>query len=316
MASGGWNGTHYTSGVADSYNGWDYDYGYGGNYLYNNGGWVGDGPCGYNGTLHYDGQQTVNYANNGVYFDYGTGDYRYFDYGFWLTGGVSSGHFTNGLPDSYTGPDWDAESMGTLQILFINGAYFTSVPFIWSDGYHGYDYLGLVSDYSANLDGSVQRLVVNQSIVWGFYSQVWYGPSDFIGAAWDYNDGRYYFRGADGGLSNPNNGESPYNSYQIMDLPHPSDVRAGVSYGASLGYGTLNVANVPVWDNYANYSQGDVVLAGGSLWYLSSIGGWTVGGAPSAGYGWQRLSTETQSSGNNTGIDFARLIGLPPFINL
>jgi hypothetical protein len=100
-------------------------------------------------------------------------------------------------------------------------------------------------------------------------------------------------------------------------LPTIGQVLAGVQFGCGRSLtGTFNAASVPDWDNYANYSQGDVVLAGGSLWYLSSTGGWTVGGAPSAGYGWQRLSTETQSSENNTGIDFARLIGLPPFINL
>lgn len=100
-------------------------------------------------------------------------------------------------------------------------------------------------------------------------------------------------------------------------LPTIGQVLAGVQFGCGGSLtGTFDPASVPDWDNYANYSQGDVVLAGGSLWYLSSTGGWTVGGAPSAGYGWQRLSTETQSSGNNTGIDFARLIGLPPFIKL
>ena len=200
----------------------------------------GSGIAGYNGVLWDCSLNSIANVSNGTYFDYGTGDNRYFAYGYWLSGGVSSGHFTNGLPDSYTGSDWDAESMGTLQILFINGAFLTYGPFIWSDGYHGYDYLGPVADYYANLDGSVVRMVVNQSIVLGFYSQVWYGPSDFIGAAWDYNDGRYYFRDAVGTVINPNNGESPNNSYQVMDLPHPSDVRAGVFYGQSLAYaGTM-----------------------------------------------------------------------------
>jgi hypothetical protein len=73
---------------------------------------------------------------------------------------------------------------------------------------------------------------------------------------------------------------------------------------------------VPVWDNYANYSQGDVVLDGsGNLWYLASTGGWTVGGAPEVGYGWQRLYLGN-GGGSSASFNIGALIGLPPFIQL
>jgi len=82
------------------------------------------------------------------------------------------------------------------------------------------------------------------------------------------------------------------------------------------GCGVLVNENAPkAWDNYANYYQGDVVSETGFLWLLVSTGGWTVGGNPNLGYGWQKLSV----GGGNvevSPINIAQLIGLPPFIQI
>jgi hypothetical protein len=69
------------------------------------------------------------------------------------------------------------------------------------------------------------------------------------------------------------------------------------------------------WGNYTYYAQGDVVSEGGFLWVLANTGGWTVGGRPSLGYGWQKLSTGGGVSAPQP-INLAQLVGLPPFIQL
>ena len=104
--------------------------------------------------------------------------------------------------------------------------------------------------------------------------------------------------------------------YPSTSFPQPSQVLSGVAYGNGLT-GTLADSNAPQpWGNYTYYGQGDVVSEGGFLWLLASTGGWTVGGRPSLGYGWQKLSTGGGTSAAPQAINLAQLIGLPPFIQL
>jgi hypothetical protein len=110
------------------------------------------------------------------------------------------------------------------------------------------------------------------------------------------------------------------NGESVVVIPAESEVQAGVVYGfpnAPL-MGTLS-AETPIpqeWDNYAYYGQGAVVALNGSLWQLVSTGGWTVGGRPDLGYGWQQLSLSSGGGGSQSGINLSQLIGLPPFIQL
>jgi len=48
------------------------------------------------------------------------------------------------------------------------------------------------------------------------------------------------------------------------------------------------------WDNFAYYELYDLVTHVGQVWILAATGGWTVGGAPGAGYGWT-VYTQPQS---------------------
>jgi hypothetical protein len=101
-------------------------------------------------------------------------------------------------------------------------------------------------------------------------------------------------------------------------LPAANQVLSGVAYGEGLT-GTHTEATIPnapqAWGNYTYYAQGDVVSEGGFLWLLANTGGWTVGGRPSLGYGWQKLSTGGGASAPQP-INLAQLVGLPPFIQL
>jgi hypothetical protein len=92
-------------------------------------------------------------------------------------------------------------------------------------------------------------------------------------------------------------------------------VASGIAFGINHSQtGTLTQPNTPqAWGNYTYYAQGDVVSLGGFLWELISMGGWTVGGRPDLGYGWQKLSTGGTS---RPAVNIAGLIGLPPFIQL
>jgi hypothetical protein len=106
--------------------------------------------------------------------------------------------------------------------------------------------------------------------------------------------------------------------YPATSFPPPSQVLSGVSYGNGLK-GTHTEAAIPKapqpWGNYTYYAQGDVVAYDDNLWLLVSTGGWTVGGRPDLGYGWQKLSTGGATSPQPS-VNLAQLLGLPPFIQL
>jgi hypothetical protein len=91
-------------------------------------------------------------------------------------------------------------------------------------------------------------------------------------------------------------------------------IGSGTTYGGQM-YVNMTLPNPQPWDNYASYGQGNVVSEGGFLWLLANTGGWTVGGRPSLGYGWQKLSTGGGVSAPQP-INLAQLVGLPPFIQL
>jgi hypothetical protein len=149
-----------------------------------------------------------------------------------------------------------------------------------------------------DLDGNGIKYYVNGVLGTGVFEGRYY--VDGVPSTGSYNGG-YYLDGD--------------RLYPASALPQPSQVQAGVSYGNGLT-GTLSDSNAPQpWDNYTYYGQGDVVSEGGYLWLLASTGGWTVGGRPSLGYGWQRLSTGGGTAPQPS-VNLAQLLGLPPFVQL
>ena len=157
----------------------------------------------------------------------------------------------------------------------------------------------------------------------------WYYGNPLTG--WGVNFGlwpAYFINGVQHyGLNEYGNGVSGFDGYKYINanrvvdlssLPTANQVLSGVAYGEGM-MGTHTEATIPkapqAWGNFTYYAQGDVVSEGGFLWILASTGGWTVGGRPSLGYGWQKLSTGGGASAPQP-INLAQLIGLPPFIQL
>jgi len=289
LLNGGWNGQYYTSGLADNtFTGPATDFTNNSNQYYINGVGV-DG--GFNGTLYgiYAGQtgSFIDYgfdptgstsyffvngliANNGYngqhYYqgipDSFTGadyDYYYGEELFFIngtaggSGGYGGQHYTNGFLDSFTGSDFDYNYDAT--IFYING----SAAYVGYDGQHynngSTDYYSGI-DFDAYYNASI--LYLNGSISSGgwsgsYYTNGYFDPT-FTGFAYDYS-----FSYETGYV----NGTIPSGTISA-NYPSPSDVRLGVSYGLSMQTGT----------------------------YVGSGGGST------------------------TGINLGQLIGLPPFIQL
>jgi hypothetical protein len=135
---------------------------------------------------------------------------------------------------------------------------------------------------------------------------------------------KYFINGVETTL--PESGTGSWNNkYFINGVETPLDANGngflnGLFYvGGVLANGSVQFSNVPpsppAWGNFTYYSQGAVVSDNGSLWLLVSTGGWTVGGRPGLGYGWQQLSTG--GGGLPTpSVNLAQLLGLPPFVQL
>jgi hypothetical protein len=287
--TGGFAEHYYTNGVFDtSINGLYFDShpptGYA---LFVNGVTNSFFTGGYNGTYYTLGIADTTFT--GTVYDYGNGESLFYVNGTALSGGSYGTHYTNGIPDSFTGVDCD---YGTGESLFYIGGQQTSL-----DSYGNGDWNG--SHYQ------------NGSIFTDGY---------------DYNNGVYYIGGQQTSLDSYGNGIWNSGIYSVGSLvgvalsllPTTAQVQSGVTYGNGLT-GTL-ATETPIpqeWDNYAYYGQGAVVAYDDSLWLLASIGGWTVGGRPDLGYGWQKLFTGGGSTGAPASpINIAQLIGLPAFIQL
>ena len=53
------------------------------------------------------------------------------------------------------------------------------------------------------------------------------------------------------------------------------------------------------WDNFAYYGEGDIVTLNGLKYMLAHQAGWTVGGSPALGYGWQRHGSFVKLGGTS-----------------
>jgi hypothetical protein len=328
--NGTWNGLTYVNGQAQIPDGWNGSaYYLGGNSTTldqnGNGFW--------NGTYYLFGVATTLDQN-------GNGFYNSLAYllGSPANGGLNEIHYFNGFYDYFTGYDagywYDVYAGGSgYGAVYLNG----NTAYGLDQNGTGYNYpFGYYINFTLayGLDNTGSGYTEYNSDYVGFYkngilkiAHITNGnppASDWNGTgAWD---GTYYVDYVATTLDQNGNGVWNGNNYfsgeivvALSSLPSPSDVRAGVTYGNSQT-GTLIQSNTPQpWSNYAYYAQGDVVSADGHLWLLTSTGGWTVGGAPGAGYGWQKLSTNSNggNAGNtSSGINLGQLIGLPPFIQI
>ncbi len=135
---------------------------------------------------------------------------------------------------------------------------------------------------------------------------------------------KYWIGGAETTLNESGTG-TWNNAYYMAAVATQLDANGngflnGLFYvGGVLASGPVQFSNVPpsppAWGNFTYYQQGAVVSDNGSLWLLVSTGGWTVGGRPGLGYGWQKLSTG-EGGLPTPSVNLAQLLGLPPFVQL
>jgi hypothetical protein len=272
----------------------------------------GAGPI-YGGT--FTGDNFINYSGiNGGTFS-GSG----FNNNGPIYGGTFSGSGVNNNGPIYGGTFGGEVFTGTGYLSYF-GIYFiggSQTP-LDSNG-NGYNN----NDGSYYIGGVATTLDINGN---GDWNGSHYQNGGIFTDGYDYNNGIYYIGGQGTSLDSGGNGSWNSGFYSVGSLvgvalsllPTASQVQSGVTYGNGLT-GTL-ATETPIpqeWDNYAYYGQGAVVAYDDSLWLLASIGGWTVGGRPDLGYGWQKLFTGGGSTGAPASpINIAQLIGLPAFIQL